>query len=79
MIPVFASLTVQRAEPRVWGLDAYLSLSGGDTACVVVVDIVVSMVKKRVVIHLVWRKANLTWSCSHHVAGSLRGVVGDVL
>jgi hypothetical protein len=79
MIPVFAYLTVQRAEARVWGLDAYPSLSGGDAACVVVVDTVVSMVKNRVVIHLVWRKANLTWSYSHHVVGSLRGGVGDVL
>jgi hypothetical protein len=45
LIPVFAFLTVQRAEARVWGSDAYPSLSDGGTIRVMVVETVIGMVK----------------------------------
>jgi hypothetical protein len=45
LIPVFASLTVQRAEARVWGSDVYPSLSNGGAIRVMVVETVIGMVK----------------------------------
>jgi hypothetical protein len=37
------------------------------------------MVKKCIIICHVWRKADLTWICSHPIVGSLHEGVGDVL
>jgi hypothetical protein len=37
------------------------------------------MVKKCTIICLVWRKADLTWICSHPIVGSLHEGVGYVL
>jgi hypothetical protein len=44
-IPVFESLTVQRAEARVWGSDAYPSLPDGGAVWAVVIGTMISVVK----------------------------------
>jgi hypothetical protein len=45
LVPVFASLTMQRAEAIVWGLVAYPSLSDDRVILVIVVEAVISMKK----------------------------------
>jgi hypothetical protein len=43
--PCLCILTVQRVEARIWGSDAYLSLSDERVVRAIVVETVISMVK----------------------------------
>jgi hypothetical protein len=44
--PCICILTERRAEARMWGSNAYLSLSDGGTVRVLVVETMISMVKR---------------------------------